>query len=117
MSWHCIPVALIACGAFVIAPIPHIGGFVRTHPLPACHVQACHMVWEPDARPASYVPGLIYRPAAPYVPDVSQAPDNRLGIVVVGVPSAPVSVNEPSTLALFLLGLVGLTAIFRHDRR
>lgn len=50
MTWTCIPVSLIACGAFVIAPLPHRAAFMRAHPVPACirTAEPCHMVWEPD---------------------------------------------------------------------
>lgn len=46
MTWTCIPVAVIACGAFVVSPLPHRAAFIHAHPIPArnARIASC-MAW------------------------------------------------------------------------
>lgn len=87
MTWTCIPIAAIACGAFVVSPLPHRAAFIHAHPIPACVrvAEPCRMVWLPDSEavplpgptigdepwtpgPAGFSPGIFYYPAPPVVP-------------------------------------------------
>lgn len=87
MTWTCIPVAIIACGAFVVSPLPHRAAFIHAHPIPACVrvAEPCRMVWLPDSEaiplpgptigeepwtpgPTGLSPGSFYYPTQPFVP-------------------------------------------------
>lgn len=88
MTWTCIPVAVITCGAFVVSPLPHRAAFIHAHPVPACVrvAEPCHMVWMPDAHamppmrgptigdepwtpgPTGFSPGSFYYPTQPFMP-------------------------------------------------
>jgi hypothetical protein len=140
VSWHCIPLPLIACGAFVVTPIPHIGAFVRAHPVPSCVRTAvpCKMVWEPDSagrlpyriggapaaapQDVAFVPGDFYWPALPVLPggttDLRSRPQPRGEVGVGGDETASAApaqpVPEPSGLALLA---VAMAALFCAKRR
>lgn len=86
MTWTCIPVAVIACGAFVVSPLPHRAAFIHAHPIPACVrvAEPCRMVWLPDANAMpplrgptigdepwtpgqGFSPGNFYYPVPPFM--------------------------------------------------
>lgn len=111
MSWHCIPVAVIACGAFVITPIPHTKAFIGRHPVPACErVVRCHMVWEPDTLPAGFVPGrMLYLPHPIPTDYPAPPPEPPLyGHWEQPQPGAPVDVPEPSGALALAFGVAAL---------
>lgn len=144
MTWTCIPVAVIACGAFIVSPLSHRSAFIHAHPIPACVrvAEPCRMVWLPDAHaipPAHgptigdepWVPGQGFSPGNFYYPEPSFIPadggagqsegtlsPSGPGSPTVGgappPPTVPVRVPEPSGMLALVVGMAGIFRVRRH---